>query len=386
VSETAISPSEEKVIEKQVEEIASQPLPTTDELSAEYHFGVGYSLQEQGNLQEAINHYSRAIELNPRYRRAYYNRALSYQTLKDMAHAERDYLEALTIEPDNAKTHHNLGIVWLEQQRYTEALEALNRAIKIDPDYAIAYLNRSAAKEAMGDIQGAAQDRDTYHQLGLASQVVGLQLNQSQETSMKRLLTFIVDGATHPLPEEKRSENHRDLVTVGMSNNVGLVRANNQDSCGFFVTRIESIGKIPVFGCFVVSDGMGGHNEGERASEIAVRIILNNLVNQTYLSLVDRGLESDRLSITEAMIKNINIANKEILANVPEGGATLTAVVIVGNLASIAHVGDTRAYLITHDGIEQLTRDHSVIQRLLELDQITIEAVSYTHLTLPTKA
>ena len=45
--------------------------------------------------------------------------------------------------------------------------------------------------------------------------------------------------------------------------------------------------------------------------------------------------------------------------------------VILGDLAYIAHVGDSRAYLITDEGIEQITRDHSLVQRLIELDQLT---------------
>ena len=49
------------------------------------------------------------------------------------------------------------------------------------------------------------------------------------------------------------------------------------------------------------------------------------------------------------------------------------AVAIVGDLAHFAHVGDSRAYLITRDGLEQITRDHSLVQRLIELGQLTEE-------------
>ena len=57
----------------------------------------------------------------------------------------------------------------------------------------------------------------------------------------------------------------------------------------------------------------------------------------------------------------------------PDGGTTLTSAIIIGDLAYIAHVGDSRIYLLNKDSIEQLTRDHSLVQRLIELDQLTPE-------------
>jgi PPM family protein phosphatase len=61
------------------------------------------------------------------------------------------------------------------------------------------------------------------------------------------------------------------------------------------------------------------------------------------------------------------------------GGTTCTAVVVLGDRAYVAHVGDSRAYMITKDGLEQITRDHSMVQRLLELGQLTPEeAATYS--------
>jgi protein phosphatase len=83
--------------------------------------------------------------------------------------------------------------------------------------------------------------------------------------------------------------------------------------------------------------------------------------------------DADRMPITEALISAVQKANADIIAKVPEGGTTLTAVAIVNDLAYIVHVGDSRIYLITKDGLEKITRDHSLVQRLIELDQITPE-------------
>jgi serine/threonine protein phosphatase PrpC len=75
--------------------------------------------------------------------------------------------------------------------------------------------------------------------------------------------------------------------------------------------------------------------------------------------------------ITETLISAIQKANTEVLHRVPDGGTTVTSAVIIGDLAYIAHVGDSRLYLFNKDTVEQLTRDHSLVQRLIELDQLT---------------
>jgi protein phosphatase len=66
-------------------------------------------------------------------------------------------------------------------------------------------------------------------------------------------------------------------------------------------------------------------------------------------------------------------ANDVISEQVPDGGTTVTAAAVMGGLAYIAHVGDSRAYLVSEERIEHVTRDHSLVQRLIELDQLTPE-------------
>jgi serine/threonine protein phosphatase PrpC len=83
------------------------------------------------------------------------------------------------------------------------------------------------------------------------------------------------------------------------------------------------------------------------------------------------GETDNQPAISEALVSAIEKANVAVIRRVPDGGTTLTSVVIIGDLAYIAHVGDSRIYLITKDTVEQLTRDHSLVQRLIELDQLT---------------
>jgi protein phosphatase len=106
---------------------------------------------------------------------------------------------------------------------------------------------------------------------------------------------------------------------------------------------------------------------------MAIRIMATQITNHIYLPMLSGDSNGDRPPITETLIKAVQKANADVIARVPEGGTTLTAVVVIGDLAYVVHVGDTRVYLIAKDGVEQITRDHSLVQRLIELGQLTPE-------------
>jgi protein phosphatase len=76
------------------------------------------------------------------------------------------------------------------------------------------------------------------------------------------------------------------------------------------------------------------------------------------------------------LVAAIERANTLVLEAAPEGGTTLTAALIMGNNAYIAHVGDTRAYFINNDGIKQITEDHSLAQRLKDIGQATQDQIT----------
>jgi serine/threonine protein phosphatase PrpC len=79
-------------------------------------------------------------------------------------------------------------------------------------------------------------------------------------------------------------------------------------------------------------------------------------------------------SIQEMMKESTLDAHNEVLKNVPGGGTTLTAVLVLGDQITISHIGDSRAYAITSEGkMKMLTQDHSLVMRLIELGRITPE-------------
>lgn len=181
------------------------------------------------------------------------------------------------------------------------------------------------------------------------------------------------DNVTQQLASDMLTTTNSSCITFGQSSDIGLVRSNNQDAAMSFFFTSATADDRPDFGIFIVADGMGGHHDGEKASAIAVKTVTTHLTQNVYLPILSGN--TDVPPISEVMVMAVQKANNDIIKHVPEGGTTVTAVGVLGDLAYIAHVGDSRAYLITKDNIEQITRDHSLVQRLIELDQITQDEV-----------
>lgn len=163
----------------------------------------------------------------------------------------------------------------------------------------------------------------------------------------------------------------RQLIS-GCAQSVGQQRDHNEDALFSMTSMITGDHSALPFGIYIVADGMGGHQHGERASETAVRSMAEYLVSRLYLPFLDPKPTNPQESIQEIMQIGVQGAQKQIIEQVPGGGTTLTAALVIGEQVTIAHVGDSRAYLFHPDGhLEGLTRDHSLVKRLVELGQIT---------------
>ncbi len=182
------------------------------------------------------------------------------------------------------------------------------------------------------------------------------------------------------------SENQLDPVThvvqrldppqliVGSGYSVGKQRDHNEDSLFTFSATIAGNTTSIPFGIFMIADGMGGHQHGEIASEIAVRAMSTYLMNKLYTPLFSITPEMPQESLQEIMEQGVYEAHEAVVRKAPGGGTTLTSVIVLGNRMTVAHVGDSRAYAVYLDGRMQiLSRDHSLVKRLEELGQITPE-------------
>jgi len=155
---------------------------------------------------------------------------------------------------------------------------------------------------------------------------------------------------------------------------VGMQREHNEDALFMLTTTLTSDHNSLPIGLYIVADGMGGHQHGEIASGIAIRSVAGYLLSRLVIPLLSVNPVTPEVSLQEIMQAGIQEAHRVITSQAPGSGTTLTAVLILGEQITIAHVGDSRAYMIDSDGkIEAMTRDHSLVKRLVELGQISRE-------------
>ena len=149
-------------------------------------------------------------------------------------------------------------------------------------------------------------------------------------------------------------------ITCAARTDVGLIRSGNEDNYLM----------VPEKGTFIVADGMGGHAAGEVASEMAVRIIAQDLGSF-------RGLSPEEA--TARMIQAIRDANAAIYERTLSEhdkrgmGTTATVLVLHANRYLVGQVGDSRGYLLRDGVFHQLTKDHSYVQEQVDAGYLTPE-------------
>lgn len=145
---------------------------------------------------------------------------------------------------------------------------------------------------------------------------------------------------------------------------VGICRSENQDSVCTFVHAGFLVG--------VVADGMGGHNGGSIASQMAVSCLKEKLLS----GLTEEASTSD---VMELLREAYFEANARIYKRAQEDvslqgmGTTLTVAVLKGDRVLVSNIGDSRAYLLDREKISQLTVDQTLVQRLVDSGKITAE-------------
>jgi serine/threonine protein phosphatase PrpC len=166
------------------------------------------------------------------------------------------------------------------------------------------------------------------------------------------------------------------LVGTGLDTGIKRKGKPNEDSLfAFEHVRASETGTKPI-GLFVVADGMGGHKNGQEASQLVTRILREQLQPALEHGPVDE-------IFSELLVEAIHRANLALFRRnreqLEDMGTTLTATLIFGYTAYVANVGDSRTYLYRDSqGLSQITRDHSTVAQLVEAGAITRDEV-YTH-------
>ncbi len=177
-----------------------------------------------------------------------------------------------------------------------------------------------------------------------------------------------------PIAAEAQIPSRPPQVTVGVGLSTGIQREHNEDALFAQTLTLAAGERDLLVGLYIIADGMGGHQHGELASAVAARTFAHYLYEHLILPLAGPQAQPPEEPVIEIMAHATQAANQQVVETVPGGGTTLTAVLLLGQHLTIAHVGDSRAYFIHPDGrLQTLTRDHSLVKRLEELGQLTPE-------------
>ena len=154
------------------------------------------------------------------------------------------------------------------------------------------------------------------------------------------------------------------VVMTGLSD-TGRMRGGNEDC----------IATHPEFGLAVLADGMGGHQAGEVASNMAVDIVMRHFEEREWKPAGGKVVASEAQAVAQA-IQKANTAVYDAAQNRLEYrgmGSTVVVAVFYGDHMCVGHVGDSRLYRLREGSLEQLTRDHSVVQELVTRGLFTAE-------------
>lgn len=148
----------------------------------------------------------------------------------------------------------------------------------------------------------------------------------------------------------------------------GKVRSHNEDSGGIYYNTNEQI-------LAVIADGMGGHQAGDVASEMATSIIQKRWEETKGFQNPEKAEEWLSTVISEL---NESIFDHALKNNECEGmGTTVVAAICTKEFITIAHIGDSRCYIFNENGFMQITEDHSLVNELIRAGQITKDDAEY---------
>lgn len=167
-------------------------------------------------------------------------------------------------------------------------------------------------------------------------------------------------------------------LAVACETHTGRIREINQDMVYAWCSNDEP---VEPRGLLVVADGVGGHRAGEVASQLAVSTLVTALSPMLRGDSVTRPLASGMM--TRLLFNAINRANEAILLKAQENpeelgdmGTTLACALVLGKLAILGSIGDSRIYRLSGEGLSQLSRDHSLVAELVLAGLLSADAAA----------
>lgn len=169
---------------------------------------------------------------------------------------------------------------------------------------------------------------------------------------------------------------------IGAHSHVGMVRELNEDSLLTMDWKMDVAGRAINAGLYVVADGMGGHAGGEVASTLAVQNMASIAASALLELMADSSAGLGDAQLSDVALRASEQANMAVVQEARrrnnDMGTTLTFALVVGDRCVIGNVGDSRAYLIRNGQMQRISKDHSLVQRLVDVGQIQPDDI-YTH-------
>jgi PPM family protein phosphatase len=169
-----------------------------------------------------------------------------------------------------------------------------------------------------------------------------------------------VDNFVQRSDKRRRGEGMKTVIKT----DPGRVRIHNEDNGGIFLNGDQN--------CLaIVADGMGGHRAGDVASNMTISLLQNAWEQSVNIKTPDAAEEWLRVKINEVNQALLQHANSHLEC---EGmGTTVIAAICTNQFVTLAHIGDSRCYLLNESGYKQLTEDHSLVYELVRTGQISKE-------------
>lgn len=167
-------------------------------------------------------------------------------------------------------------------------------------------------------------------------------------------------AVNHSRTQPGAAHGNARLWSVGQRSETGYVRSENQDRMSWIRTKVADV--------FVVSDGMGGHAGGATAASITVQTLQETLQGLSSLERASVTLEHALQAANAAVYTRGQMPDPTTVGM----GATAVVLLAAADRIMLAHVGDSRAYLLDRSGVlRRLTKDHSVVQRMIDAGVLT---------------
>jgi serine/threonine protein phosphatase PrpC len=169
---------------------------------------------------------------------------------------------------------------------------------------------------------------------------------------------------------------------IGAHTDTGMVRDHNEDSYLTIQLGLDNNSRRQGWGVYIVSDGMGGHAAGEVASGLAIRGAADLILGEYLARQVQPDASYSEAEAADLVRRAVLRANERVVeesrAQGNDMGATFTMALVAGDRVTVGNVGDSRTYLVRDGKLTRVSKDHSLVQRLVDLGQIGPDDV-YTH-------